>query len=69
MPLQPNSHIQGLSVRIGSQCGQPNQAQYGDCIVCGRIYEQIKETAVLEYLESTTYRGESYNDQQRRRDA
>ena len=69
MPLQPNSHIQGLSVRIASQCGQPNQAQYGDCIVCGRIYEQIKETAVLGYLESTTYRGESYNDQQRRRDA
>ena len=69
MPLQPNSHIQGLSVRIASQCGQPNQAHYGDCIVCGRSYEQIKETAVLRYLESTTYRGESYSDQQRRRDA
>ena len=69
MPLQPNSHIQGLSVRIASQCGQPNQALYGDCIVCRRSYEQINETAVLGYLESTTYRGESYNDQQRRRDA
>ena len=69
MPLQPNSHIQGLSVRIASQCGQPNQAQYGDCIVCGRSYEQIKETAVLGYLESTTYRGESYDNRQRRRDA
>ena len=69
MPLQPNSHIQGLSVRIASQCGQPNQAQYGDCIFCGRSYEQIKETAVLGYLESTTYLGENYNGQQRRRDA
>ena len=69
MPLQPNSHIQGLSVRIASHCGQPNQAQNGDCIVCGRSNEQIKETAVLGYLESTTYRGESYNDQQRRRNA
>ena len=69
MPLRPNSHIQGLSVPIASQCGQPNQAQYGDCIVCRRSYEQIKETAVLGYLEPTTYRGESYNDQQRRRDA
>ena len=68
-PLQPNSHIQGLSVRIASQGGLPNQAPYGDCIVCGKSYEQIKETAVLGYLESTTHRGESYNEQQRRRDA
>ena len=29
----------------------------------------MKETAVLGYLESTTYRGEGYNDQKRRRDA
>ena len=56
-------------MRISSQCGQPNQAQYGDCIVCSRSYEQIKETAVLEYLESTTYRGERYDERQRRRNA
>ena len=62
MALRPNSHIQGLSVRIASLCGQPSQAQYGDCIICGRSYEQIKETAVLENLESTTYRGDGYND-------
>ena len=66
-PRQPNSHIQGLSVRIALQCGQRNQAQYGNCIVYGRSYEQIKETAVLGYLQSTTYCGESYNDQRKRR--
>ena len=52
--LQPNAHIQGISVRISSHCGQPNQTQYGDFIVCGRSYEQTEETAVLGYLEATT---------------
>ena len=54
-------------MKILSQCGQPNQAQYGDSNVCGRVYEQIKETAVSGYLESTTYRGESYDERQRQR--
>ena len=49
--------------------GQLNTAQYGDCIVCGRNYEQIKETAVLGYLEATTYGGEPYGEQLRRREA
>ena len=64
-----NSHIQGISVRIGANCGEPNAAAYGDCIVCGKSYEQIRETAVLTYLESTSRRGETHYDQQRRRDA
>ena len=64
---QPNAHIQGISVKISSQCGQPNQAQYEDCNVCGRGYERIKETAVSGYFESTTYRGESYDERQRQR--
>ena len=64
-----NSDIQGISVRMGANCGEPNAAAYGDCIVCGRSYEQIRETAVLTYLESTSRRGETHYDQQRRRDA
>ena len=64
-PLPLKSHIQGLSVRMAAHCGQPNTAQYGDCIACGRKYEQIKEAAVLGYLEATTYRGEPYADQLR----
>ena len=54
---------------MASHCGQPNSATYGDCIVCGRSYEQSKETAVLDFLESTTYRGENYADRLRRRAA
>ena len=54
---------------MAAPCGQPNTAQYGDCIVCGRNYEQIKETAVLGYLEATTYGGEPYGEQLRRREA
>ena len=65
--LQPNAHKQGISVRISSQCGQPNQAQYGDCIVCCRTYEQIKKTAMLGYVESTTCHEERYDERQRRR--
>ena len=64
-----NSHIPGISVRMGANCGELNAAAYGDCIVCGRSYEQIRETAVLTYLESTSRRGETHYDQQRRRDA
>ena len=68
-PLPLSSHIQGISVRMAAHCGQPNTAVYGDCIVCGRSYEQIKETAVLGYLEATTYRGETYAEQLRKREA
>ena len=64
-----NAHIQGISVRFGSHCGGPNAAIYGYCIVCGRSYEQIRETAVLAYLESTSTRDESYQEWQRRRNA
>ena len=68
-PLPLSSHIQGISVSMASHCGQPNTEQYGDCIVCGRNYEQIKERAVRSYLEATTYRGESYGERLRRREA
>ena len=64
-----NSHIQGISVQFGANCGEPNAAVYGECIVCGRSYEQIRETAVLTYLESTSRRNESYQERQRRRNA
>ena len=64
-----NSHIQGISVRFGANCGEPNAAVYGECIVCGRSYEQSRETAVLTYLESTSRRDESYHERQRRRSA
>ena len=63
------SHIHGLSVRFGANCGGPNAAVYGECIVCGRSYEQSRETAVLTYLESTSRRDESYKERQRRRNA
>ena len=59
------SHIQGISVRIGANCGEANAVVYGDCIVCGRSYEQIRETAVLSYLESTSKRDESYQERQK----
>ena len=68
-PLPLSSHIQGISVRMAAHCGQPNTAQYGDCIVTGQNYGQIKETAVLGYLEATFYRGEPYGEQLRRREA
>ena len=55
-PIPLSSHIQGISVRMVSHCGQPNTAQYGDCNICGRNYEQNKVTAVLIYVEVTTYR-------------
>ena len=64
-----NAHIQGISVRFGAHCGGPNAAVYGDCIVCGRSYEQIRESAVLAYLESISTRNESYQERQRRRNA
>ena len=54
---------------MASHCGQPNTAQYGDCIVCGRSYEQVKETVGLSYFESTTYRGETYGERLRRLEA
>ena len=59
-PLPLSSHIQGISVRMASHCGQHNSATYGDCIVWGRSYEQIKETAVLDL---------NYADRLRRRAA
>ena len=53
---------------MASHCGQPNTAQYGDCIICGHNYEQIKETAVLSYLEAKTHRVENYGERLRRQD-
>ena len=64
-----NSHIQGISVRMGANCGEMNVAIYGDCFVCGSSYEQIRETAVLTYLESTSRRDDSYQERQRPRNA
>ena len=40
-----NSHIQALSLRMGTNCGEPNT-----------------ETAVLTILESTSQRGETYQE-------
>ena len=64
-----NSHIQGISIRVSNKCGEPNFANYGDCVVCGRSYEQIKEMPALTFLELTTTSGESYAERQRRREA
>ena len=68
---QNNSHIQGINIIIivSNKCGEPNFANYGDCVVCGRSYEQIKEMSALIFLESTTTNGESYAERQRRREA
>ena len=68
-PLPLSSHIQVIRVRMASHCGQPNTATYGDCIVCGRSYEQINETAVLDYLENTTNLHETYGERLKRRAA
>ena len=64
-----NSHIQGISIRVSNKCGEPNFANYGGCVVCGRSYEQVKEMSALTFLESTTTSGESYAERQRRREA
>ena len=68
-PLPLSSHIQEMSVRMPAFCGQPNTAQYEDCIVCGRNYEQIKETVELSYLKKTAYRSETYRKRLRKRNA
>ena len=62
-----SSHIQGISIRMASHCGQPNAAQYGDCIVYSRNNEQIEERAVLNYLENTTHICETYGVRLKRR--
>ena len=49
--------------------GEPNAAEYGDCVVCVRSYKQINETAVLTYLKSTSRSNESFDARQLTRDA
>ena len=66
LPL--SSHIPAISVRMASYCGQPNTALFGDGIVCGQSYEEIKETAVLDYLENTTYLGQAYGERLKSRE-
>ena len=45
------------------------QGNYGDCVVCGKSYEEIREIAALNFLESTAMSIETYNERQRRREA
>ena len=64
-----NSHIQGISIRVSNKYGEPNFANFGDCVVCGRTYEQIREISALTFLEATTTSGETYAERRRRREA
>ena len=50
---------------MGLNCGETTC----DCIVRGRSYEQIRDTTSLTYLESTSRRGETYEEKQRLRAA
>ena len=65
--LSHKSHA--ISVSLSNRCRESNGTSYGDCIVCGKSNEQIRETAVLAFLESTTSREESSSERQRKREA
>ena len=53
---------------MSNKCGEPNFANFGDCLVCGRTYEQIREMSALTFLEATTTSNETYAERPRRRE-
>ena len=50
---------------MSNRCGEPNFANYGDCVVCGRTYEQIREISALTFLEATTTSNDTYAERRR----
>ena len=64
-----NPHITGLGISISGTCGQPNEAYYTGCVVCGKDYPAFKEEITLGYLERTHIQGESYESRLAKRNA
>ena len=50
-------------------CGEPNIVHHGDCYVCGKSFDTIKEEILFNFLEQTHIDGESYQTRLRRRNA
>ena len=64
-----NQHIRGLAITSSRVCGEANDVQHGDCIVCGKSLAVIHEEITLGYLENTHESGEIYGERIRRRNA
>ena len=64
-----NAHLTGVAVRTSATCGKPNFFEHGDCYVCGRSFDTIREEITLNFLEQTDIDGELYHTRLRRRNA
>ena len=64
-----NAHITGVAVSTNGACGEPNIVHHGDCYVCGKSFDTIKEEILFNFLEQTHIDGESYQTRLRRRNA
>ena len=50
-------------------CAEPNFVHHGDCSVCGKSFDTIKEEILFNFLEQTHIDGESYQTRLRRKNA
>ena len=61
--MEPSSQGPNVSTITGHmekvRLGQEESNQFSDCIICGKSYKEIVETAVQEYLRRTWIEGES----------
>ena len=64
-----NAHITGVAVSTSEACDEPNIVQHGDCYVCGKSLNTIKEELLFNFLKQTHIDGESYQTRLRRRNA
>ena len=64
-----HSSISGVAVRTDGTCREQNLVRWGDCMVCVKTADIVREEVVTDYLERTHRAGESYETRQRRRDA
>ena len=48
-----NQHTRGVAVDTSGICGNPNQSYQGDCGVCGKSFDTVKEEITFDYLERT----------------
>ena len=37
------------------------QGYFTDCMICGKVYEQLADEIVIDYIHHTEYPGEPYN--------
>ena len=45
------------------------QGYFTDCMICGKVYEQLADEIVIDYIHHTEYPGEPYNVKKARRRA